>query len=141
MRCLIILYVEDRHEDVSLLARACDAAGLPADFHEVPDGTKAISYLKGEGEFADRSRHPLPQVVVLDWKLSGMSGLAFLQWLRQEPKFSLLPVLVFTEFANAEDKARALAEGANGYFAKPPDYEALVRLAESFRRFAEPNSP
>jgi CheY-like chemotaxis protein len=32
----------------------------------VPDGEQAIDYLAGKGRFADRARHPLPALVLLD---------------------------------------------------------------------------
>jgi len=134
MRPLRILHVEDNKEDLILFGRACDAAGLPAVFHPVGDGLQAVAYLKGEGPFCDRRRHPLPDLIVLDLNMPGMDGFAFLEWLRQEAALSL-PVLVFTISGSAEDKARALAAGATGYFVKPKDFQTLVQLAECFRKF------
>ena len=134
MRPLKILHVEDNKEDLILFGRACDAAGLPAVFYTVGDGSQAIAYLKGEGEFHDRSRHPFPDLIILDLNLPGMDGFDFLNWLKEEAGMSL-PVLVFTISERAGDKARALAAGAAGYFVKPRDFETLVRLAESFRQF------
>lgn len=134
MRPLRILHVEDNKEDLMLFGRACDAAGLPTVFHPVGDGRQAVAYLKGEGPFCDRDRHPFPDLIVLDLNMPGMDGFAFLDWLRQESDLSL-PVLVFTISGSAEDKARALAAGATGYFVKPKDFETLVRLTEYFRKF------
>jgi two-component system response regulator len=134
MRPLRILHIEDSEEDLILFGRACDAAGLPAVFHPVADGTKAVEYLKGEGQFHDRRRHPLPDVIVLDLNLPGMGGFDFLHWLREEAGLSM-PVLVFTVSASTEDKERAIAAGATGYFVKPADFEGLVRITESFRKF------
>ena len=135
MRPLRILHVEDSQEDTILFGRACDAAGLPAVFHSAGDGSQAMAYLKGEGEFCNRDKHPLPDLVILDLNLPGMDGFDFLRWLR-ESEISL-PVLVFTISGSAEDRARALAEGAAGYFVKPTDFETFVRLTESFRQFAD----
>lgn len=135
MRLLKILHIEDSEEDLELFRRACAAADLPAVFHRVEDGSEAVGYLKGEAHFNDRSQYPLPDLIVLDLKMPGMGGLDFLKWLRREADFLSLPVLIFTVSEKAEDKARALAEGATGYFVKPKDFETLVRLAESFQKF------
>jgi CheY-like chemotaxis protein len=135
MRPLKVLHIEDCEEDAILFSRACEAAGLPARFCRVQDGPEAMAYLTGAGEFRDRIRYPLPDLIVLDLKLPGMGGFDFLKWLRQESSLGPLPILVFTVSDSAEDKARALAEGATGYFTKPRDFETLVRLAESFRQF------
>jgi len=134
MRPLRILHVEDSEEDLILFGRACDAAGLSTVFHPVEDGQQAVAYLRGEGEFRDRNQHPFPDLIILDLNLPGMDGFNFLEWLKNESGFSL-PVLVFTVSGSAEDKAKALAAGAAGYFVKPKDFETLVRLAESFRQF------
>lgn len=136
MRPLRILHVDDCDEDLRLFGRACDAAGIPAKFQRVGDGAEAMAYLKGEGRFNDRQQHPLPDLIVLDLNLPGMDGFHFLKWLRHEAAISALPVLVFTISGSLEDKARAMAEGATGYFVKPKDFETLVRLTESFRQLS-----
>lgn len=134
MRQLKILHIEDCEEDALLFGRACEAAGLPAEFCTVRDGSEAVAYLDGDGKFADRGAYPLPDLIVLDLNLPGMDGFDFLKWLRGNTKFLLLPVLVFTESGSVEDKVRAIQEGATGYFIKPKDFDTLVRLAESFRK-------
>lgn len=133
MRRLKILHIEDSEEDAALFVRACEAAGLQADVHDVRGGSEAVSYLNGDGPFADRNAHPLPDLIVLDLKMPGMNGFDFLRWLRAEAAFLLLPVLVFTRSTSAEDKVRAIKEGATAYYVKPEDFKAFVRIAESFR--------
>jgi two-component system response regulator len=135
MRPLKILHIEDLEEDAVLFCRACEAAGLPARFSRARDGFEAVAYLKGAGQFNDRGRFPLPDLIVLDLTMPGMDGFDFLKWLRTESDLASLPILVFTVSDCAEDKARAIAEGATGYFIKPKDFETLVRLTESFRKF------
>lgn len=132
MRPLKILHVEDNTEDALLFGRACQAAGLSADCYAVHDGSEAVAYLEGNDKFADRRAYPLPDLIVLDLKMPRMNGFDFLKWLRQQPRFLLLPVLVFTRSTSEEDKVRAINQGATGYFKKPKDFEGLVRLAESW---------
>ena len=134
MRLLKILYIEDSEEGALLFGRACNAAGVPAQFCTVQDGFAAVSYLEGDGKFADRSAYPLPDIVVLELKLPRMDGFDFLKWVRRKTEFLCLPVLVFTSSTSIEDKVRAIQEGATGYFIKPKNFDALVRMAESFRK-------
>ena len=134
MRPLRILHVEDSEEDLILFNRACDAAGLSTVFHTVEDGQQAMAYLTGNGKFRDRIQYPFPDLIILDLNLPGMDGFGFLEWLREDSGMSL-PVLVFTISGSAGDKEKAIAAGAAGYFVKPKDFETLVRLAESFRKF------
>lgn len=134
MRPLTILHIEDREEDLILFERACDAAGLPAVFHPVRDGQEAVAYLEAKGDFNDRHKNPMPDIIILDLNLPGMSGFDFLNWFREESGLSL-PVLIFTVSTSAEDRERAIAAGAAGYYVKPKDFKSLVRLSESFGKF------
>lgn len=133
MRRLKILHVENNREDALLLARACTAADLPADFFEVRGGNDAVAYIQGVVPFTDRGKNPLPDLVILNLKLPGLNGFEFLRWLRCESGFRELPALVFTESRTREDKERAITAGASGYFVKPMEFGAVVRIAESFR--------
>ena len=136
MRPLRILHIEDNEGDALLFKRACEVAGLSAELHLVRDGAEAMAYLQARGDFARCEQHPPPDIVVLDLKMPGLDGFDFLKWLRNSRAiFSSIPVLVFTNSRSPEDRSRALREGAAGYFVKPMNFETLVRLTESFKRF------
>jgi CheY-like chemotaxis protein len=132
-KTLQILHVEDDDNDAILLAKACERAKLPAELHRVVDGEQAKSYLLAQGDFTDRFKHPLPQIIILDLKMPRMDGFEFLKWLRADDKLSRLPVLVFTASMSREDKSRAMAEGADSYFVKPASFETLVQMVQLFR--------
>jgi len=129
---LTVLHVEDDENDALLLRRACEWAGLPVQLQHVPDGDTAQAYLLGTGDYADREKHPLPHVVVLDLKMPRMDGFELLKWLRAQSGFGSIPVLVFTSSLSRDDKARALANGASSYFVQPATFEALVSMVGSF---------
>lgn len=96
----------------------------------VTDGAEAIAYLRGEGSFADRSRHPLPCFLLLDLNLPRKSGLEVLADLRQRHSAGQLPVVMFSSSDALQDKERAAALGANDYRVKPAtwdDFCAVVR--------------
>lgn len=139
MRSLKILHIEDCEEDALLFGKACEIAGLRMDCCVVRDGSEAVEYLKGAGDCVDGAKNLLPDVIVLDLNMPHMSGFEFLKWLRRQAQFEALPVLVFTVSERMEDKERAIAEGATGYFVKPLDFESLVRMAESLRCFGGRN--
>jgi len=126
-----ILLVEDDSTDVFLLRRAFQKAGMENRLEVVSDGEQAVAYLAGEGRYADRDRHPLPSLVLLDVKLPRKSGFEMLRWLRQQPHFRALPVVMLTSSGRAADIGRAYDAGATVYHIKPSGLDELVELART----------
>ena len=129
----LILLVDDNEDDVFLMERAVQAAGIKNPTFVVGDGNEAINYLSGLGKYGDRGQFPLPAVVFLDLKLPFKSGHEVLEWIRKQPQFATLVVVVLTSSNEPSDIRRCYASGANSYLVKPPTPEQLVDLAKSFR--------
>jgi len=73
--------------------------------------------------------------ILLDLRMPVMDGFTTLKHLKSNPKYKDIPIIVVT--ANAEEKNKALSEGANDFLAKPIDPEELklrtLNHAELFR--------
>lgn len=124
----VLLLVEDNPDDVLLAQRALRKAALPVSMQIVGDGDEAVAYLEGTGRFADRGRHPLPGLVLLDLKLPKRPGLEVLRWVRGQPGLDTTPVVVLTSSSEDEDVQKAYALGANSYLQKPVAFNGLVQL-------------
>jgi len=131
-----ILLVEDNDDDAFFFRRAAKAAGVGNHVFHVEDGGEAVAYLSGKGEFADRSRYPLPGVIFLDLKLPIMSGLEVLAWIRSKPEYKDTIVVVLTSSNEPTDFTEAQRLGANSYKVKPLSATALAALAATFQRVA-----
>lgn len=128
---MLILYAEDEQDDVFFFERALKLAAPLHTLNCVADGEQAIHYLAGEGLFTDRTRHPLPALVLLDINMPKLSGLEVLEWIRRHSHFKSLRVLILTSSSRPEDKARARELGADDYLSKPADPLKLVDLVKS----------
>lgn len=128
-----LLLVEDNEDDVFLMKRALRAAAVENPLQIAEDGQAAIDYLAGAEEYADRTRFPLPFLVFLDLKLPYKNGHEVLEWIRRQPQFSSLIVIVLTSSSEPVDLARAYKLGANSFVVKPPTSALLQKLAESFK--------
>ena len=117
-----VLVVEDNGDDVELLRIAADAAPEAVSFHIVQDGETALAYFKGEGQYADRHAHPLPDLVLLDISLPGMNGLDVLAWIRNHPDFATLKVFVWTDSGDPAMLERAIKAGANRFVPKSASF-------------------
>src|SRR5437588_2671168 len=100
----MVLLVEDADELAGLVTRE-----LKADGHEVrraEDGERALVLY-------DRER---PDIVILDWMLPKMDGIAVLRQIRQRGH---TPVLMLTARGEEVDRVIGLEVGADDYLTKP----------------------
>jgi CheY-like chemotaxis protein len=113
-----VLLAEDNEDDLFLSRRMLAKAGLET-VHHVADGRQALDYLAGRGPYADRARHPLPDIVLLDLKMPGHTGHEVLEWLRRQPDLQAVRVYVLTSSDEPSDRRRVQKAGAQGYIVKP----------------------
>jgi CheY-like chemotaxis protein len=130
-----ILYAEDEEDDGFILERAFGRAGICNPLVVVPTGTEAIRYLSGVGDYADRTRYPLPCLVLVDLNMPGTSGLDVLKWIRSTPSTATLVVIVITSSGQDQDVHRAYLIGANGFVVKPSNLEDVVVMAKSIKDY------
>ena len=93
---LNVLLAEDDENDVILIRRAFKHLNCLGRLVVVPDGEQVLAYFQGEGKYSDRGSWPLPGVLVLDYGMPRLSGIDVLCWLRTEPRFSKLPVVLWS---------------------------------------------
>lgn len=126
-----MLLIEDDPNDILLIQRAFAKAALVNPLRVVRDGEEALNYLAGRGPYVDRSRYPLPSLILLDLKLPRKSGLEILEWVRQQPALAHTPVIVLTSSKETSDINRAYALGANSYLVKPVDFDGLLEMVKA----------
>ena len=127
-----ILLAEDSEDDEILFRRVIRLSNLPNPLIRVQDGEEAISYLKGEGICSDREKYPLPMVLMLDVKMPRKTGFEVLEWVRTEPRFKDLLVVVLTSSDRIEEIRLAYKLGADSVLTKPCQIEDLKNLARGF---------
>jgi DNA-binding response OmpR family regulator len=74
--------------------------------------------LEGKGVYADRTLHPLPDVVVVDLKMPRVSGFDLLAWRKASRLFSSIPIVILSGSKNPAEIKRADEMGANKHIAK-----------------------
>ena len=113
-----ILVVDDQPDTLTMIVRALEAEEY--DVSTATNGPDALRLIDGD----------LPDLLVLDYKMTGMDGMAVMNALRAEPATQQLPVLMLTAM-NDEPSTRAGFEaGATDYVTKPfsiPQLTSRVR--------------
>src|ERR1051325_11620971 len=130
-----ILHVEDREEDVFLLNYAFRRAEIKNPVYVAADGQQALDYLGGAGKFADRSKFPLPCLVLLDLQLPHKMGLEVLEWIRQQPSLKALIVITLSSSLHEGDIRRAYELGTNAFLVKPASADMLADMCQALKHF------
>lgn len=85
----------------------------------------------GRGDEAElRLLEELPDLLILDWMLPGLSGIELCRRLRSRPQSERLPIVMLTARGEETERIRGLATGADDYVVKPfstPELMARVR--------------
>jgi CheY-like chemotaxis protein len=103
-----IMVVEDETLLLQAITKKLKLSGL--DVVSCATGQQALDYLE--------SMDQLPAGVWLDYYLKDMNGLAFMQQLKETPKWSNIPVLVCSNSASPDKVHNMLALGAKKYILK-----------------------
>lgn len=130
-----ILLVEDNQDDIFLVRLGFKKAGFDHSIIVVTDGAQAINYLRGDGDYGDRTRFPVPQLMLLDLNLPAESGFRVLSWVRQRPQWKCLPIIVLTSSHYGKDIERCYDLGANSFLTKPSNLEEWMSAVKQTCQF------
>ena len=111
------------------------------------EGYRTATATTGEQGLELLESGPMPELILLDVMMPGLSGLDVCRVIRERHAPEELPVLFLSARTRTEDLARGLAYGANDYLTKPVDREVLlarvrthVDLARANRALRETNA-
>ena len=123
---LNVLVVEDEPAIRQMLCFALTNDGYAT--HEAANVDAAQSAIKAA----------LPDLILLDWMLPGLSGLDFARRLRRESTTNKIPIIMLTAKGEEEEKVRALDIGADDFVTKPfSTRELLARIRAVIRRSSQ----
>lgn len=124
-RCRTVLVVEDEPGDARLLQLALKQSGHALELHLAGDGHEALAHLRRKGEAPGRTPR-LPDLILLDLKMSGQGGLELLDTIKRDPELRIIPVVVVTTSSLNADVLAAYRHGAAGYVGKPADIDEFI---------------
>ncbi|MBN2789868.1 MAG: response regulator [Candidatus Delongbacteria bacterium] len=109
-----VLLVEDNEGDVVLAREAFRRVSSDINIIHIYDGEDVFDYLNSK-------IITLPDLIILDLNLPGVSGLEILQFIKTTEKIKDIPVVVFTTSNNLNDISKCSELKAESYVIKPID--------------------
>jgi len=126
----LILLIEDNPDDELLALRALKKNNITSDVVVVRDGLEAVNYLFAKGEYADRDKNNIPDVILLDLKLPKLDGVEVLKRIRENDVTCMIPVVMLTSSNEERDIMNAYKVGANSFICKPVDFEQFLEATK-----------
>ncbi|WP_375448430.1 response regulator [uncultured Fibrella sp.] len=124
-----LILVDDDSDDRLLMKMALRELRLNLSIQEVENGRHLLLYLR-----ADFAAHPnvafVPWIIVLDKHMPELGGFDTLIAIKADPIFSLVPVVLFINPDDADDRARCEALGATVCVPKPTDFNQMKILMQ-----------
>ena len=122
-----VLIVEDEEPLTLVLRYNLEAEGYSVDSASRGDDAEIML------------REQVPDLVILDWMLPGLSGIELCRRLRLRSETQSLPVILLTARGEESERVRGLATGADDYVVKPFSVPELLARVRALLRRASPN--
>lgn len=86
----------------------------------------------------ERIRDGVPDLILLDWMLPGLSGIELCRRWRSREETARTPIIMITARGEEEERVRGLATGADDYVVKPFSMPELVARIQALLRRSSP---
>jgi CheY-like chemotaxis protein len=127
-----ILHVDDSEDDRELFAYAFAKSGLRGVLHHVENAADAVLFLNRLGPFTAAVK---PSLIIVDLSLPRVDGRQFLEMVRSNLQFKVIPVIVLTGSESYADMQRCRDLQVDDYVVKPKTAQGLIELIISFQRW------
>lgn len=134
-RGIRILLIDDYRSDIDRTLDALRRRDLAKGVRVARGGQEAIDYLYGRGQFEDRRRYPLPDLILLDLNMPVVDGYVVLRQVKEAENLKRIPVIVLAMSHEEGRRAMSYESRANSYLVKPVHPESLDDLELQMRNW------
>lgn len=113
--------------------------GLMLRYNLEAEGFHVATALSAD-EATESIRESVPDLILLDWMLPGLSGIELCRRWRAREETARVPIIMITARGEEEERVRGLATGADDYVVKPFSIPELLARINALLRRANPQS-
>jgi CheY-like chemotaxis protein len=125
-----ILLIEDNPGDIELTREALRISKITNELSVVQDGKSALGRLE-----SDEAAGSLPDLILLDLNLPGLSGTEVLSRIKGRSGWSRIPIVILTSSQAETDIVRSYDLHANCYVTKPIDFTQFIHVVRTIEDF------
>ncbi len=121
-----ILLIEDDPDHAELIIDVLRTENVKKEIILLKDGLEALDYLQKIGIDGNGEIRSQIDLVILDLNLPKVKGMEILKFLKNNSRYSSIPVVVLSTSADHDTIETAYKNGVNSYIMKPISYEGFV---------------
>jgi CheY-like chemotaxis protein len=124
-----ILFVDDDPDDAELMNETFSELDQHIQFKHLNDGWDAIIFLQ------KLKKNQMPHLIILDLNMRIINGFEFLRLVKSEPRFSNIPVVMYSTSYREHDKKTSALLGATSFITKPDSKEGMMEAGKKLLEF------
>jgi two-component system response regulator len=128
MEVHVVLYIEDDDAAFKLVSIILKEHAPDVRLLRARDGDEALTFLHGGEQNREGAR---PDLIILDLNLPKKNGFQVLSELKAHESLRSIPVVIFSNSSQANDKNDALGRGAQDYITKPSSFDLFVEAVRT----------
>jgi CheY-like chemotaxis protein len=132
---LKILLVEDDIDHVELITEVLETNGIRKEIILLKDGQEAIDYFQEGNVNAVEGAQDEVGLIILDLKLPKIDGMDVLKFLKKNPRYCSIPVVIFSTTSDVNVIAEGYKHGVNSFITKPISYEKFVEKMKTLKEY------
>lgn len=122
---VIILLAEDDDGHVELITQTLRDAGVMNEVIRFRDGEEALAFFYGNGK-APAVKEGNSYLLLLDIRMPKIDGVQVLEWLKGDPRYRRMPIIMLTTTDEPREIEHCHALGCNSYVTKPIAFADFV---------------
>ena len=96
------------------------------------NGEEALDFLYKRNEFANAVT---PDLVLMDLNMPKISGFEVLEQMKNDPKLSMIPVIILSTSSAEKDIVKSYQNHANSYIKKPIDFVEFIEVIKEVENY------
>lgn len=128
-----IILVENDPDHADLIAEILEEGGTGREVLRVRDGMEAIDCFQELGASCNGQIKDVLKLIIIDLDLPKIDGMDILKFLKKNPKYSRVPVIILSTSSEKKIINEAYKNGADDYVTKPLSFEEFIIKLKSIK--------
>ncbi len=130
-----VLLVEDDPDHAEIIIDVFEPENVEREIILLKDGLEAVNFFQRADSDEDSGIQSQIKLIILDLNLPKVHGMDVLKFLKQNSRYSSIPVVIFSTSSDDKTIETAYKNGANDYIAKPLLYEDFIEKIKSLSTY------